>query len=38
VRSGIEPGELVLVHGTQHVRPGMKVNAAVGPMAQGGRP
>jgi multidrug efflux system membrane fusion protein len=34
VRSGLEAGDLVLVNGTQHVRPGVKVRPTVVAMAQ----
>jgi len=37
VRSGLDAGDLVLVNGTQHVRPGMKVRPAVVAMEQEAR-
>jgi hypothetical protein len=32
VRSGLDAGDLVLVNGTQHVRPGVKVTPTVVPL------
>jgi len=37
VRSGLDAGDLVLVNGTQHVRPGMKVRPALVAMEQEAR-
>lgn len=37
VRSGLEAGDLVLVNGTQHVRPGVKVRPTVVAMAEEAR-
>jgi hypothetical protein len=37
VRSGLAAGDLVLVNGTQHVRPGVKVRPTVVPMAEEAR-